>query len=57
MATVWEKACHSVDHMFCLYFDFFNSSLFPFGFESGIWVLIAPDLVIAYALHLSVLPS
>ena len=36
MATFWEIAAHSVDHMFSLYF----------GFEGWIWVLIAsvPDI-------------
>ena len=38
VATFWERAAHSVDHMFSLYFDYFSH----FGFEVGIWVLIAP---------------
>ena len=33
MATFWERAAHSVYHMFSLYFDF--------GFECGTLVLIA----------------
>ena len=32
MATFWEIAAHSVDHILSLYFDF----------EAWIWVLIAP---------------
>ena len=37
MATFWEIAAHSADHMFSLYFDFFTR----FGFEGRIWVLVA----------------
>ena len=43
MATSWERAAYSVDHMFSLYFDYLLLELFPvFGFEGGIWVLISP---------------
>ena len=44
MATFWEIAAHSVDHMFSLYFDYQCS------FEGWIWVLIAsvPDLCIVF---------
>ena len=35
MATFWERASYSVDHMFSLYFDYF-------GCKGRIWVLIAP---------------
>ena len=38
MATFLERAAHSIDHMFSLYFDYFSH----FGFEVGIWVLISP---------------
>ena len=42
MATVWEIAAHSVDHILSLYFDYVSR----LGFEGWIWVLIAsvPDL-------------
>ena len=45
MATFWEKAAHSADHMFSLYLTVCNVSYFPFWFEGGIWVLISsvPD--------------
>ena len=33
----WERAAHSVDHMFSLYFDCLLFTYFPFGFL-GIWV-------------------
>ena len=42
MATFWERAAHSVDHMFSLYFDFLNFVISRLGFEGGVWVLIAP---------------
>ena len=44
MANFWERAAHSVDHMFSLYFDNFLVLVlfFRFGFEGRIWVLIAP---------------
>ena len=38
MAIFWEGAAHSVDHMFSLY----TLDISRFGFEGGIWVLIAP---------------
>ena len=42
MATFWERAAHSVYHMFSLYIDFFiilvNSH---FGLEGGTLVLMA----------------
>ena len=44
MATFWEIAAHSVDHMFFLYFDYLYFSILVisrFGFEGCIWVLIA----------------
>ena len=44
MATFWERAAHSVDHMFSLYFDFVILVISCFGFEGGIWVLVAPVL-------------
>ena len=40
MATFWERAANSVDHMFSLYFAYLV--IYRFGFEGGIWVLIAP---------------
>ena len=50
--TFWEKAAHSVDHMFSLYLSIcnFNFSYFPFWFEGWIWVLIAsvPGLCILF---------
>ena len=29
MAVFWERAAHSVDHMFSLYFDYLQFKLFP----------------------------
>ena len=29
MATFWDIAAHSVDHMFSLYFDYLLFNLFP----------------------------
>ena len=29
MVTFWERAAHSVDHMFSLYFDYLLFKLFP----------------------------
>ena len=37
MATFWEKAAHSVDNILTIR----NFSLSRFGFEGGIWFLIA----------------
>ena len=43
MATFWERAALSVDHMFYLYFAHFKILVISrFGFVGGIWVLIAP---------------
>ena len=49
MATFWEKAAHSVYHMFSLYFD----SLYHVGFEGGTLVLIAsiPGLCLSFTLN------
>ena len=49
MATFWEIAAHSVDHMLSLYFDC-DLIFSRFGFEGWIWVLIAsvPDLCIFF---------
>ena len=46
MATFWEKAAHSVDHVFSLCLTICNISISRFSFEDLIWVLIAsvPDL-------------
>ena len=33
MATFWEKAAHSVDHMFSFIFTICNFSYFRFNFE------------------------
>ena len=41
MATFWEIAGHSVDHMFSLYLTICNFSFFLFWFEGWILVLIA----------------
>ena len=42
MVTFWERAAHSVNHMFFLYFDFFGILVIShFGFEGGTLVLIA----------------
>ena len=44
MATFWESAAKSVDHIFCFYFDHYFDILVisHFGFDGGIWVLVAP---------------
>ena len=43
MVTFLERAAHSVDHMFSLYFDnFLVLVISRFGLECGIPVLIAP---------------
>ena len=44
MATFWETAAHSVDHMFSLYIDYLKFELFlVFVLRAGlIWILIAP---------------
>ena len=43
MATFWERAAHSIDHMFSLNFDYFLILVMSrFGFEGRIWDLIAP---------------
>ena len=53
MATLWEIAAHSVDHMFPLYFDyaFVILVISRFSFEGWIWVLVSsvPDLCILLA--------
>ena len=44
MATFWERAAHSVDHIFSLYFNFLIFVVVVishFGFEGWIWVMIA----------------
>ena len=51
MATFWETAAYSVDHMFSLYFDYLYISYFPFlVLRAGFWVLIASvsDLCILF---------
>ena len=40
MATFWERAAHSVDHVFSLYSLFVDSVVSHFGFEGRILVLI-----------------
>ena len=35
MATFWEIAALSAEHMFSLYFDYFNINYSPFWFRSG----------------------
>ena len=35
MATFWERAAHSVDHMFCLYFDYLLFSVLGLKAEFG----------------------
>ena len=43
MATFWEIAGRSVGHMFSLSFVYlYFLFISPFGFKSGIWLLIAP---------------
>ena len=38
MVTFWERAVHSVDHMFSLYFAYFVILVISrFGFEDGVW--------------------
>ena len=44
MATFWERAVHSVDHVFSLCNLLVILVSFCFGFEGGIWALIAPVL-------------
>ena len=46
MATFWEIAAHSVNHMLSCILTICYISYFPFWFEGWIWVLIAsgPDL-------------
>ena len=49
LATFWEIAAHSVDHMFSFVFLLFVISVIShFDFEGWIWILIAsvPDLCI-----------
>ena len=41
MATFWKRAAHSVGRVLSLYFLYLYFSYFPFGFESGVWFLIA----------------
>ena len=51
MATFWEIANHSIDHMFSLYFDYYVILVISrFGFEGWIAVLIASvhDLCILF---------
>ena len=50
MATFWEKAAHSVDHKFSLYFDCLLFNLLRILFEGCFWVLIAsvPGLCIFF---------
>ena len=51
MATFWEIAAHSVDHMFSFVFLLFVILVISrFGFEIWIWVLSAsvPDLCILF---------
>ena len=51
MATFWEIAAQSVDHMFSFVFCLFVILVFSrFGFEDWIWVLIAsvPGLCILF---------
>ena len=45
MATFWERAAHSADHMFSLYFDYLYFCYFPFGLKLRVdlvWDLIPP---------------
>ena len=55
VATFWELAAYSVDHMVSLYFDYLILVISRFGFEGWIWVLIAsvPDLCILFTFMLS----
>ena len=51
MATFWEIAARSVDHVFSLCFDYFVVLIISrFGFKDWVWVLIAsvPDLCILF---------
>ena len=50
VASFWEIAAHSVDHMFSLYLLFVILVISRFGFEGWIWVLFAsvPDLCILF---------
>ena len=40
MTTFLERAAHSVDHMFSLYFDYSAFSYFHFAFGGWVWVLM-----------------
>ena len=50
MATFWEIAAHSFDHMFSMYFDCVILVISRFCFEGWIWVQIAsvPDRCILF---------
>ena len=52
MATFWEIAAHSIDHMFL----FVIIVISRFGFEDRIWVLIAsvPDLCIHFTFSFNI---
>ena len=55
MVTFWERADHSVDHMFSFSFLLFVILVIPrFDFEGWIWVLVAlvPVLCILFTLIL-----
>ena len=40
MATFWERAAHSVNHMFSLYFEIVNLVISNFGFDGRSLFLI-----------------
>ena len=51
VATFWERADHSVDNVFFLYFDYLYFYLIPvFGFDGGIGFRLLQLRVIAYLL-------
>ena len=53
MATFWERAAHSVGHMFSLYFDFLEFQLFPIlVLGAEFWFCLPQVLFIAYVLLL-----
>ena len=54
MATFWERAAHSVNRVFSLYFAYcFCLVISHFGFEGGTLVLIAsvPGHCLSFTLH------
>ena len=57
MTSFLEIAMHSVSHLFSLYSVFCNFRYFPFGYESGICLLIAPVSVHCFLVTFLVLTT